>query len=51
MTLSVYDYRRLTMLLGLAIGILTGNVAVGLIGGLGIGFIAMAATRYTTGTW
>lgn len=39
------------LMLGLAAGLLTGNVAVGLIGGLGIGFIGMAITRSITGTW
>ena len=39
------------LMLGLAIGLLTGNVAVGLIGGLGVGFIAMAIMSYLTGQW
>jgi hypothetical protein len=39
------------LMLGLAIGLLTGNVAAGLIGGLGVGFIAMAIVRYITGEW
>jgi hypothetical protein len=39
------------LLLGLAIGLLTGNVAVGIIGGLGVGFIAMGIARYVTGAW
>lgn len=39
------------LLIGLAIGILTGNVAVGLLGGLGVGFIALAIARYATGEW
>ncbi len=39
------------LLLGLAIGFLIGNVVIGLIGGLGVGFIAMAIARYTTGEW
>jgi hypothetical protein len=38
-------------MLGLAIGLLTGNVAAGLIGGLGVGFIAMAIVRSITGEW
>lgn len=38
-------------LLGLAIGFLTQNVVVGVIGGLGVGFIAMAIARYSTGSW
>ncbi len=39
------------LLLGLAIGFLAGNITVGVIGGLGVGFIAMAITRYMTGSW
>jgi hypothetical protein len=39
------------LLLGLAIGLLTGNVAVGILGGLGVGFIAMAIVRSITGEW
>ncbi|MGB3716288.1 MAG: hypothetical protein WA996_17845, partial [Candidatus Promineifilaceae bacterium] len=39
------------LILGLAIGILTGNTAVGLLGGLGVGFIAMAIARALTGEW
>ena len=39
------------LMIGLAIGILTGDVAVWLIGALGVGFIAMAITRYATGEW
>ena len=39
------------LILGLAIGLLTGNVAAGLLGGLGVGFIAMAIARYITGAW
>ena len=39
------------LLIGLAIGILTGNVAVALLGALGVGFIAMAIARYVTGEW
>jgi hypothetical protein len=39
------------LMLGLAIGLLTGNVAAGLIGGLGVGFIGMAIVRYITGEW
>ena len=39
------------LFIGLAIGILTGNVVVGLIAGLGVGFIGMAITRYVTGAW
>jgi hypothetical protein len=39
------------LMLGLAIGLLTGYVAAGLIGGLGVGFIAMAIVRSITGEW
>ena len=39
------------LMLGLAIGLLTGNVAVGVIGGLGVGFIALAIARAATGSW
>ena len=39
------------LMIGLAIGILTGNTAVWLIGSLGVGFIAMAIARYATGEW
>jgi hypothetical protein len=38
-------------MIGLAIGFLVGNVAAGVIGGLGVGFIAMAIARYVTGEW
>jgi len=39
------------LMLGLAIGFLIGNVAAGVLGGLGVGFIAMAIARYITGEW
>jgi predicted lipid-binding transport protein (Tim44 family) len=39
------------LMLGLAIGFLTGNIAAGLFGGLGVGFIGMAIVRYITGEW
>lgn len=39
------------LLIGLAIGIWTGQMAVALLGALGAGFIAMAVARYTTGEW
>jgi hypothetical protein len=39
------------LLIGLAAGFLAGNVTVGVLGGLGVGFIAMAAARYATGEW
>ena len=39
------------LMIGLAIGFLIGNVAAGLLGGLGVGFIGMAIARYITGEW
>jgi len=39
------------LMIGLAVGLLTGNVAVALLGGLGVGFIAMAIARYVTREW
>ena len=39
------------LILGLAIGLLLGEVVAGLFGGLGVGFIAMAIARYVTGEW
>ncbi len=39
------------LMIGFAIGFLIGNIVVGLFGGLGVGFIAMAITRYLTGEW
>ncbi|MGD8604425.1 MAG: hypothetical protein PVF49_07625 [Anaerolineales bacterium] len=39
------------LLIGLAAGLLTGEVAVGILGGLGIGFIGMAIVRSITGQW
>lgn len=39
------------LLIGLAIGILTNNVAVALLGALGVGFIAMAIACFITGQW
>ena len=39
------------LMLGFAIGFLTGNVVVGLFGGLGVGFMAMAIVRYRIGEW
>jgi len=39
------------LILGLAFGILTGNVAVGLLVGLGVGFIGMAIVRAVAGEW
>ena len=39
------------LMIGFAIGFLTGNIVAGLFGGLGVGFIAMAIVRYRTGEW
>ena len=39
------------LMIALAVGILTGNVAVTLLAGLGVAFIAMAIARYATGEW
>jgi uncharacterized membrane protein YraQ (UPF0718 family) len=39
------------LILGLAVGLLTSNVVVGLLGGLGIGFIGMAIARSATRAW
>lgn len=39
------------LMIGLAIGFLIGNIAAGVLGGLGVGFIAMAIARYLTGEW
>ena len=39
------------LFLGFALGFLTGNIPVGLFGGLGVGFIAMAVVRYKIGEW
>ena len=39
------------LLIALAVGLLTGQLAVALLGGLGVGFIAMAIARYVTGEW
>lgn len=39
------------LLLGLAVGLLWGNLAVGVLGGLGVGFVLMAVARYLTGSW
>ena len=39
------------LILGLAVGLVTGQVAAALLGGLGLGFIAMAILRYLTGEW
>jgi hypothetical protein len=39
------------LLIALAVGLLTGNMAVALLGGLGVGFVAMAIARSLTGSW
>lgn len=39
------------LMIGLAIGFLVENMAVGVLGGLGVGFIAMGIARYVTGEW
>ena len=39
------------LLLGLALGLLTGEVVVGIIGGLGAGFFGLAIVRLITGQW
>ena len=39
------------LMIGFAIGFLTGNIPAGIFGGLGVGFIAMAIVRYRTGEW
>ena len=38
-------------MLGLAAGFFTGQLLVGVLGGLGVGFIAMAVVRYKVGEW
>ena len=39
------------LMLGLTTGFLLGNVVIGLFGGLGVGFVAMAIARNATGEW
>ena len=39
------------LMLGLAIGFITGQIVAGVLGGLGVGFIGMAIARYKTGEW
>ena len=39
------------LMIGLAVGFVTGNIVAGLFGGLGVGFIAMAIVRYKVGEW
>jgi hypothetical protein len=39
------------LMLGFAIGFITGQIPTGIFGGLGVGFIAMAIVRYKLGEW
>ena len=39
------------LLIGLAAGLLTGQMAVGLLGGLGVGFVGLGIVRAVTGEW
>ena len=39
------------LLIGLAAGLLTRQVAVGILGGLGVGFVALGIVRAVTGEW
>ena len=39
------------VMLGFAVGFITGRLPTGIFGGLGIGFIAMAIVRYKLGEW
>ncbi|MCB0003173.1 MAG: hypothetical protein KDI07_16205 [Anaerolineae bacterium] len=39
------------LLIGLAVGILTGEMAVVLLAALGFGFLGMAIVRLATGAW
>jgi len=39
------------LMLGFAIGFITGQLPAGIFGGLGVGFIAMAIVRYKVGEW
>ncbi len=39
------------LMIGFTIGFLMGNIVVGLFGGLGVGFVAMAIARNSTGEW
>ena len=39
------------LMVGFAVGFMTGNIVAGLFGGLGVGFIAMAIVRYKVGEW
>lgn len=39
------------LMIAIAVGLLTGNMAPALIGGIGVAFVAMAIARYATGAW
>ena len=39
------------LMIGFAIGFVTGQLPAGIFGGLGVGFIAMAIVRYKVGEW
>jgi hypothetical protein len=39
------------LFIGIAAGLLTENMAVGVMGGLGVGFIALGLMRAITGRW
>ncbi len=39
------------LMVGFAVGFVTGQLTAGIFGGLGVGFIAMAIVRYKTGDW
>jgi hypothetical protein len=39
------------LMLGMAVGFLTGDIVPGIFGGLGVGFIGMGIARATTGAW
>jgi hypothetical protein len=38
-------------MISLAVGLYTGQMAIAVLGGLGVSFIALAITRYVTGEW
>ena len=39
------------LLIGLAAGLLTRQIAVGILGGLGVGFVGLGMVRAATGEW
>ncbi len=39
------------LMIGLAVGLITGQVAGALLAGLGVGFLAMALIKLITGQW